>query len=201
MWLLKLAKFLTLEEIPDAVTKGIEMVVGGDIKVTKKDLQEQPAAKLLWAGRLGYELKNVKQPGDIFDVHVTYFIYRNRQTAKPPLGINKTDWDAWEKQNPVQPFAGFEASVGSSQVKFIVDIEGLKPGEQLETSDPFVRLKKLNHVGTNESLDTPYEVANWIKSTIDNYYRGNDNDDWTDAPVPTPAPRGRTPVPIPVPVG
>jgi len=56
-----------------------------------------------------------------------------------------------------------------------------------------------NELGRNENLDTVYEVAEFVRTSIQNY-RPEDGDDWDRPLEPEPTPGEQAPVGSPVPV-
>lgn len=174
-----------VQDIMDHVSKSIEYMVDGQwtVDMAKKLLKtwrHQSYQRVRMTGR------NVGQPGDIFEVFVSIYVYKKPRSVfdnleksavyNPPDWVNDPNqWDDAEFYDPKE---------GSPIVDLHVTIRGDKEGKGRPggVMGDIYDLVGESDKDMGRKLTTPYEVAQYIKQKIDDYYRkwDNDNDDDDD---------------------
>jgi len=178
---------IQVEDINSHVLKAIKLIVGGD--VNWKNFRSHQVPKYQKYGSTDISLKNVIKKGDLFDISIIHIVKRRHNQDETPSGsefYRNNFMQEWIKNNPIQPVEQMDSEIGHSLVKFHVVINGKKPDDE-----DMVRIADYRY------LDTPYEVAEFVKNAIDRFYRpGGDNKE-ENIPVPDPS----SFVPSPEPVG
>jgi hypothetical protein len=174
-------------DIMGHVSKSIEYVLSGQwtVQSAKKLMQtwrHQSYQKVRMIGR------NVRQEGDIFEVFVSIYVYKKPRSTFDNLDkhavYNPPDWTNDPSQWDDAEY--YDSHKGSPVVDFHVTVRGDKVEEK---SDRNVMNQPIYpYIGESDKdlgrrLRTPYEVAQYVKSRIDDYYNdwGND-DDYDDGP-------------------
>lgn len=141
-----------------------------------------PSWRLQKYGVMEVSGQQVKTTNDQY--YAKIFIKIRKKTGETP----KLNWN--DIHNPPEfPFDQldqYDIKNGHPLLSFDCYIEGWKPG-----ADPEERLfpiggnrTKMQSINRQENMYTPYEVANFIKDSINNWYFRGDDDNEPSAPAP-----------------
>jgi len=198
---------IPVQDLNAHVLQAIQFVVGGTTLWSNDRNHEVHAYQKY--GTLNMQVANVMQDGDKFDIVVHHSVRRKVNQERTPNSYNKQDWDDWDTRNPVQNIVAVDSEIGSPLLKFSGRVEGKKPGMQKVDRQglfpyPTDRADMVP-IADWDNLDTPYEVAEYIKNSIDRFYRPDGGEDDVEDDTPTPSPGLSSPspsnVPVPVAVG
>ena len=200
-WFNKIAGNIRPLDINEHLYGAILHIVGGEFKWVNPRILTAPA-KYQQYGVIDIVTKNVIQQDDVFYIKVFHYIRRGRNTQPLPYDYADEAWEEWKKNNPIEKIDNIDSVKGHPFVSFRGFIEGRKPDMQdIEREEDFpikhvtVRRDMVN-IGSFENLDTPYEVATFVRSAIERFYRPDNGEDDVEDDSPTPSPTINSPAPV-----
>ena len=197
-WFKKIALPIPTDDINEHVLKAIEFVVGGT--TLWSNTRTHNVKRYQKYGTLNMQIEDVMQNGDKFDIVVHHAIRRKTNQERTPNSYDERDWIKWEQDNPLQKIDMINSEIGHPLLKFSGRLEGKKPGMQKQDRQglfpyPTDRADMIEIADWND-IDTPYEVAVFIKNAIERFYRPDGGDDDVQDDTPTPKPSSNIPVPV-----
>jgi len=206
-WLIKIAADIPVEQINNAIYKSIKLMVRGDIEWHNPQIMNTSIRpKLQKYYKINLKINNVQFSGDEFIIQVACYIFASPHTELIRDLYSPEAWDAWVSKNPLQPVTHIDSREGKfPQVKFLCFIRGKKPEHMRSPFEPEPQLGNGYHlVNSAYNLKTPYEVAEFVNTSIENFYKpgdgDGDGDDYDNTPDydPNPSPQIMSPSPEPV---
>ena len=195
-WLQKIATQIPSNDLCVDVLKAVRFIVGGT--ELWHNIRKHSIPKYQSYSSINMQIADVIQEGDKFDI-VVHAVIRRASNMKPtPMFSDQVYWNQWKKDNPLQPVDTIDSEIGHPLLHFCGRIEGEKPGmppqnRQDEFPYPTDRAYMVK-IGEFDRIDTPYEVATYIKNAIERFYRPGGDDDINED-SPTPRPRNFVPAP------
>lgn len=207
-----------IENIANDLFQSVSLLAGGQWEFLKANWL-LPSFRMQKYGYLEMQASNVRQEGDKFYAKIFWELGKYENEWVYPEG-----WPQYNPNEPAEkPYTkidSYDVRAGHELLSFRGSVEGWKPGmtSSSELDDQAVNENKdypggeewslpfavshpgefrheLVRIGEFEGLSTPYEVAQYIKHSIDKFYLpGWDNEDGGDddqggplAPEPSPA--------------
>lgn len=167
----KLAKIAPIQEITQHLYNAISIVNDGQWQVIKKDTNLSKTPDMQRRMNMVVNGRGIINPLDFFSVNLNVYI------KKGPEDKGR--------------ISQYDPSVGHFLMDIGVEIIGTKRAyfvnqDSFMLTDISLKNTQLDLIGYVYHLDTPYEVAEFIKNSINNYYYGdNDGDEDTFPEFPT----------------
>jgi len=203
-WLQKIAVQVSTDKILEHVYSAIKYMLPGEWDIIEDRGPLMPTFKFQKYQAVNFLGKNIYVPNDHYLVKVFLFVKRNL------LGLDRTkmDEETWQAQQMKEtvPLNTFDSSTGHALVYFHVTVWGNSPGRSWENKyHQSWSYRDLYEIGTTRPipenagwlefapeaetpLNTPGEVAEWIKEVIEKAHKDFDEegDEGNDEPITPP---------------
>lgn len=201
----KTSSLLDTKDIGDHIAKSIMLLLPGHWDFLSSE-EKKPSYRMQKYIMIKLQGKDVIKKSDYFFVKVGCYIYKGTNIKHPwdASYEGATDFSKPTKISPIESpedeqnrfraidslkpenASKYDSEYGHRLIKMWVTIYGFKT-----TLDEYQRI---DNKDTDIYFDTPYEVANYVKNTINKFYFGGDEN--KDEPIAPVLPTNRKPEPV-----
>ena len=190
-WLQKHCATIPIEDMLDHAIKAVAMTLSGSWEVVENRPNLKQTYRIQQYGVATLHGKEIYQPGDEFLVKIFASVRRSLQDIPEEIYYDPEASNQWMTENTV-PIADFDSTSGNNLVHFNAVVAGFIPGRNWShkeevrfwsTDNPMYEIGNTRGDKAEEPLSTPYDLAEWVRNTIERGYQdfGNDgegNDDY-----------------------
>jgi len=204
-WLTKQCANVATSDMLEHAAKAIAMTLPGSWEIVESRPNLMKTYTLQHYGTMTLHGNNIYQPGDEFIVKFWGFV--KQSPSKMPVELFDFEEQAqqWLDQNHV-PVTEFDSSTGHNMVYYHALVKGFIPGRNPENQQgedsffskmvPFSVKNPMRELGNTRSygeysdpIYTPFDLAEWVDTTIKRGYQDFDGDNGSDDDNPDMSPQ------------